>query len=909
MSDIDSILRQIKPRVSSWIAHDLTAISSTQTNDHGLLIGLSDDDHLQYVHTITARSISAQHTFAPASSAAPFILGINAQSQLVTGFYADHVNKSVTAGTGLAGGGSLASGSGVTLSLPTPGTLSVSTTNSATAPHTHEITAYSHPDATSQILKSDSNGYLEVIRLNTDTISNLHGTNITLVPSGDITVDPGGNNILPYANYDINVGSISKKYLAIWASELWVETLVAQDAIATIGGHILVAPTTVLVEDCAAGDTHFHVKHNQMVSGDRVYLNSYGKIEWIAITSGASGGAGNYSYNITRNLDGTGSNDWFGGDAVLNTGTTGNGYLDIYSLSSIRSGTHYGPTIVGNVRTGTTYSDLIEHWAIGNLHGLYGYGADYYGAAFGRFADGYSFVTVDNAEGFRIWKRASSASTMVSQWDLDGSILIGQQAVSQDNVYISVAGGLQIRTNTTVHIDLQIDGDVFIGTDTSAAATTNLIVWTSSGNTWNGEASWDSGDMLFGYNQSGYANIKWDKSAGTFSFRGGVTTQVVIDTAGKVVAGAGDVWLDVDGMSINVLADEYARNSIKFMSTTTKVASLLAYNNGTARLNLTLYGWTGDDSILTVRSVAPATLIAQTSLVAQSSTGYTTLTVYSDSDMAGANGYVRITSSAAGDGSLRVQDGLYVGGNVDPGTGNISLTGVLTIGGDTDLYRYAAHQLATDDNFSIGAGLYVGAAGGAVASGNIILTGGLYFGSGADTNLYRGAANQLMTDDAFRAVGRVDFDGLLVIQGDFHMATAMHRYPNGVDTTCYAFVPLATPLISTSWDGNESHSSDGSLQLMDLSAVFGAPAAIKAVLLQLTHCDSGANTTDCLIQFYNNGTGNGQGPGVRCMPATDRWFGGQLIVTCDANGDIYRRIYASGTNTYEIFLSILGYWV
>lgn len=57
--------------------------------DHGILDGLTDDDHPQYVHTSVARTITAQHSFAPTGAAAPFVLGANAQTQLVTGLNAD----------------------------------------------------------------------------------------------------------------------------------------------------------------------------------------------------------------------------------------------------------------------------------------------------------------------------------------------------------------------------------------------------------------------------------------------------------------------------------------------------------------------------------------------------------------------------------------------------------------------------------------------------------------------------------------------------------------------------------------------------------------------------------------------------------------------------------------------------
>jgi hypothetical protein len=60
--------------------------------DHGSIAGLADDDHKQYVHTSVARTISAVHTFNPSSASAPFVLGSNAQGQLVTGLNADKLD-------------------------------------------------------------------------------------------------------------------------------------------------------------------------------------------------------------------------------------------------------------------------------------------------------------------------------------------------------------------------------------------------------------------------------------------------------------------------------------------------------------------------------------------------------------------------------------------------------------------------------------------------------------------------------------------------------------------------------------------------------------------------------------------------------------------------------------------------
>lgn len=83
--------------VASFNASEFTvtagAVSLLQSGiDHGTISGLADDDHTQYVHISTARTITAQHSFSPASAQAPFLLGTNAQGELVTGLNADLLN-------------------------------------------------------------------------------------------------------------------------------------------------------------------------------------------------------------------------------------------------------------------------------------------------------------------------------------------------------------------------------------------------------------------------------------------------------------------------------------------------------------------------------------------------------------------------------------------------------------------------------------------------------------------------------------------------------------------------------------------------------------------------------------------------------------------------------------------------
>lgn len=321
-----------------------------------------------------------------------------------------------------------------------------------------------------------------VLSFNSDT---------TATPEGDWIFNTGGKDILPSVNYDQNLGSLTKKYLTLHAAELWVETLVAQNTIATIGGRILVGPTTTLTADLASGAGSIVVKHNQMVTGNRVYMEANGKVEWMAIGSGPTG-SGPYTYNVTRDLDGSGANDWNAGDAIFNTGTTGNGFIDIYSVRGVRASSEKGPTIVGNVRDGATYSQTSPRWAIGNLDGLYGYGASSYGVAFGKYADNFENVTIDDTNGLRMRRRVSGVDIVNGQWDLSGNVTLGEVATNQGNAFwnntnkrLEFRGGT---AGTVVHAYVDTDGlikagggNVLIGSTGIQVFGANLLTKNASG--------------------------------------------------------------------------------------------------------------------------------------------------------------------------------------------------------------------------------------------------------------------------------------------------------------------------------------------------------------------------------------------------------------------------------------------
>ena len=120
---------------------------------------------------------------------------------------------------------------------------------------------------------------------------------------------------------------------------------------------------------------------------------------------------------------------------------------------------------------------------------------------------------------------------------------------------------------------------------------------------------------------------------------------------------------------------------------------------------------------------------------------------------------------------------------------------------------------------------------------------------------------------------------------------------------------LTTPKTSTSWDG-DARSTTAKTKI-DLSEEFGVPAGVKAVLVQVTIRDSGSNASELagtVILSPNSGNYNGQYVSAGGAPADYRRWG-TLLVPCNADGDIYYQLMASGTDTLDVWLDIWGYWL
>jgi hypothetical protein len=303
---------------------------------------------------------------------------------------------------------------------------------------------------------------------------------------------------------------------------------------------------SVYYDDVSLDLVHLEVEHSEMATSDIAYMEASGQVEFMKINTPASG-AGPYSYTVVRDLDGTGANDWYAGDAVANLGKTGDGFIDLYSVGGVgASATTTGPTIVGNVRNDLTYNNWNEHWAIGNLDGLYGYGSTTYGVGLGKYSASTNYITIDATDGIQFYEGGGDARAQLSAsvWTMGATTTehIDIQPASLlfkdgGTTYASISGSAFTMGPVAggEYVDVRSTGIKLYG---NAASTISLD---SSGNATFGEVSGSQGNMY------------WNAANQFLEFRGGTGGTVVeayIDTDGNICAGssgAKQAWINSGG--------------------------------------------------------------------------------------------------------------------------------------------------------------------------------------------------------------------------------------------------------------------------------------------------------------------------------------------------------------------------
>jgi hypothetical protein len=505
------------------------------------------------------------------------------------------------------------------------------------------------------------------------------------------TLDELGH-LKPSTVFSYDLGTNTLRWRALYASELRVETLVAQKTIATIGGRILVGPTTKLTADVAAAATTITVEDNQITIGDTIYLESapggVQQVEFMAVTAGPTG-TGPYAYTVTRNLDATGANDWQAGDAVFNTGTTGSGFIDLYSVRGTKASTELGPTIVGNVRNSATFNDWTPRWAIGNLNGLYGYSSNTYGVAMG--VPTAAWVKIDPTDGVRIGHNTTTKIQLdaAGNASFTGSVTAASGSIAGwtiSSTELVAPSGSAIRSGQTAY---DTGTGFFLG---NVAGTPKFSIGNSAGNklTWDGSALAITGTLT--------------STTGTI---GGWTLGATSLTSGS---GATTVGLDSGGTNPAFYAGSATPSAAPFRVTN---AGALTASNATITGAVTatsgaIGGWT-------ISSGAIIGSLGTTSEIKIGASGYNSGTGFFVGNVGGA-AKLSIGSSTGNrltwDGSVLTLNGIVASANW-----SVTAAGFLTCG-DINASNIACANANAATSFKIADTKVIGAQGLAVADAN-----------------------------------------------------------------------------------------------------------------------------------------------------------------------------------------------
>jgi len=146
---------------------------------------------------------------------------------------------------------------------------------------------------------------------------------------------------------------------------------------------------------------------------------------------------------------------------------------------------------------------------------------------------------------------------------------------------------------------------------------------------------------------------------------------------------------------------------------------------------------------------------------------------------------------------------------------------------------------------------------------------------------------------------------MLDVAGNIAVDGNLKSMKNATAYDVYGWKYLTAPLTSTNFDGDSF--STTAKTLIDLSAVFGVPAGVKGVLMYVECRDEASAGSGCWISLAPNdtaGVGIVSSPYGRPNDITER---NTVTVPCDANGDIYYQIQASGASTFDVWLRVWGY--
>ncbi|MCK4302637.1 MAG: hypothetical protein KAY24_00150 [Candidatus Eisenbacteria sp.] len=192
-------------------------------------------------------------------------------------------------------------------------------------------------------------------------------------------------HLIPIATDTYDLGSSTKLYRKGWLSELEA-LLFVENAAQVVGGYFIVPHGQgTFAEDVDNSETQIDFGQ-AMTPNDFVLLRGNGNVEYLQVLALVSG----TTYNVTRNMDGSGANTWPQGHVFVVLGASGDGRIEFDAQTG-------GPRI-SVFRQGATYNASTEQFRIGDLNGWGPISSEVYGWAAGDYA-GTEYAYYSTADG------------------------------------------------------------------------------------------------------------------------------------------------------------------------------------------------------------------------------------------------------------------------------------------------------------------------------------------------------------------------------------------------------------------------------------------------------------------------------------------------------------------------------
>lgn len=799
----------------------------------------------------------------------PGLLMVSVNDKLTT------INRNINAGNGLTGGGQL-NDSDITINAVTPATIDLTTVDNASL-HTHKITTSSDPSNAAAILSTDIAGLLT-----------LHNMTVTsdLVSEGDFTsnyalflesVDFSDNlRSVPYSAQATGWGITNygdADFRNIFADNMNVGTFITDNILATAGTEILTKSLGILAEDFVVANTvNFIVfdlsgTPNTPVfsDGDTIMVRRIERNGGLIVEDiiGTVNGYvdlidGKQQWTLSK-TDGTNGKTVFKGSTVLDFGVSGDGFILSTALG-------VDPPYIDIRKWVTTIDNDTTYSKYGYLNGITG--VEEYGLYSGISAT-QQIVASDQ----RIELKGAALSLY------DGTT----EVVKIDPTTLSIALGNPLPSFGDAGIWFGKDGAAYKARIGSA---TDYFLWDgslltvagkllvdddsrfegvvtigSSGGIWQGTGSFASPARgLKIWNDGGYGRIAGYSDS---------YLQAEFDTEGKIVAGAGSVVLDFNGITLRTVG-----TLVPFPADSIKWVGGPGFSHEAATLGAVIDAFGNAQFIIEAKDDAG---IDKSRITLEASDGgsYTSIRLHSQ--------YLTI------DGETTLNSNLT-------SNYNISAASVNTTGNIISTGNVSASSLSTTGNVSATGSI---SASSLSATGNIISSQDIRAASGivaGNTTTNAGTGVIIATSDVRAAGGIVSGSTTLNPSTGVLMYTgALTARRSSISYTGYIYVPKS----GQSYAYNNASLNANTTYTISYTSM-GIPSAAKAVQIAWS-----VNATTAGQNRVRLGYSSGD-PNDIDMEFSHQNYQRNSGISRVNNGNVYFR---SNKDLVSVYMWVSGYWI